>query len=80
MLRNATYWQVKMVTVTTPAESFSVSHLPPVALTFSLPPDYPSETPPEYKLECRWMTEEQESLEEDMKRINLPFVFSNVPM
>ena len=52
-----------MVTVTTPGGSFSVSHLPPVALTFTLPPDYPSKSPPEYKLECRWMTEEQESVE-----------------
>jgi len=52
---------VKMVTVTTPGGSFSVSHLPPVALTFTLPPDYPSKSPPEYKLECRWMTEEQVS-------------------
>ena len=51
-----------MVTVKTPAESFSVSHLPPVALIFTLPPTYPSESPPDYQLECRWMTEEQESV------------------
>ena len=60
-----------MVTVTTPAESFPVSHLPPVVLSFSLPPDYPSESPPDYKLECRWMTEEQESVEGDMKLLDI---------
>ena len=53
---------MEVVTVSTPAGLFSVSHLPPVTLRFTLPPDYPSKSPPDYQLECRWMTEMQESV------------------
>ena len=61
---------MEMVTVSTPAGLFSVSHLPPVTLRFTLPPDYPSESPPDYQLECRWMTEMQESVRERWTKRN----------
>ena len=66
-----------MVKVKTPTESFSVSHLPPVALIFTLPPTYPSESPPDYELQCRWMTKEQESVNVMRKRLIYHFAISS---
>jgi hypothetical protein len=47
------------VTVAFPSFSVSLSHLPPVVLHFELPKKYPSEAPPEMRLECKWMNERQ---------------------
>jgi len=38
---------------------FSVNHLPPLTLEFKLPPDYPSMSPPEFKLRCEWLQPSQ---------------------
>jgi len=39
--------------------SFSVNHLPPVKLEFSLAPDYPALSAPLFHLSCPWITREQ---------------------
>merc|ERR1711874_693976 len=39
--------------------SFSISHLPPVKLEFSLPTDYPALSSPLHHLSCSWLTKEQ---------------------
>ncbi|XP_069685179.1 E3 ubiquitin-protein ligase RNF14-like [Periplaneta americana] len=36
-------------------QEFLVKHLPPVSLHFSLPHDYPSHSPPTYRLSCQWL-------------------------
>ena len=40
----------------------TVRHLPPIYLKFAQPHNYPSEAPPEYSLECRWLTDRQVSV------------------
>jgi len=35
--------------------------LPPVILTFTLPPDYPSTQPPQYSVTCQWLSDDQVS-------------------
>ena len=42
-------------------ESFSVQHLPPLKMEFSLPPDYPSTSAPTFSLSCPWLTLVQKS-------------------
>ena len=32
-----------------------MAHLPPVSLSFSLPPDYPSLSPPSVVISCPWL-------------------------
>merc|ERR1719347_427305 len=41
--------------VASPDKEFSVQHLPPVSLEFSLPPAYPSTCPPSFKLSSDWL-------------------------
>ncbi|XP_066447330.1 E3 ubiquitin-protein ligase RNF14-like isoform X2 [Eleutherodactylus coqui] len=40
----------------------TVSFLPPIVLNFELPPGYPSTTPPNFTLSCKWLTPTQLSL------------------
>jgi hypothetical protein len=40
-------------------ESFPVSFLPPIELSFDLPANYPSEQKPDYILTCKWLTRGQ---------------------
>jgi len=42
-------------------ERFSVQHLPPLKMEFSLPPDYPSTSAPTFSLSCPWLTLVQKS-------------------
>ena len=42
-------------------DSFSVQHLPPLKMEFSLPPDYPSTSAPTFCLSCPWLTSVQKS-------------------
>ncbi|KAG9465653.1 hypothetical protein GDO78_017963 [Eleutherodactylus coqui] len=37
----------------------TVSFLPPIVLNFELPPGYPSTTPPNFTLSCKWLTPTQ---------------------
>ena len=37
-------------------ELISVQYLPPVVLNFRYPERYPSESPPEFALSCKWLT------------------------
>ena len=37
-------------------ETLEVEHLPPVELNFRFPADYPSKSPPQYSLSCKWLT------------------------
>ena len=39
----------------------SVKFLPPLELSFNLPPDYPSTSPPRYTLTCCWLDHKQVS-------------------
>ncbi|KAL1921440.1 uncharacterized protein VTP21DRAFT_11156 [Calcarisporiella thermophila] len=43
-------------------EKLMVGYLPPVTVRFSLPHGYPSKKPPEIKLECVWLSEDQLAL------------------
>ena len=36
-----------------------VKHLPPILLNFELPSDYPSVSPPNFTLSCKWLTNKQ---------------------
>ncbi|PSN48331.1 hypothetical protein C0J52_03415 [Blattella germanica] len=36
-------------------QEFPVKYLPPLCLHFSLPEDYPSHSPPTYRLSCQWL-------------------------
>ncbi|XP_048399843.1 E3 ubiquitin-protein ligase RNF14 [Stegostoma tigrinum] len=38
---------------------YAVSFLPPLALKFELPPDYPSCSAPKYTLSCKWLSQTQ---------------------
>lgn len=38
---------------------YGISFLPPLLLTFDLPPDYPSSSPPSFTLTCSWLTQPQ---------------------
>ncbi|XP_015248809.1 PREDICTED: E3 ubiquitin-protein ligase RNF14-like [Cyprinodon variegatus] len=38
---------------------YEVSFLPPLLLTFTLPDDYPSSSPPSFTLTCSWLTQSQ---------------------
>uniref|UniRef100_A0A146ZPL5 RBR-type E3 ubiquitin transferase n=1 Tax=Fundulus heteroclitus TaxID=8078 RepID=A0A146ZPL5_FUNHE len=38
---------------------YDVSFLPPLLLTFELPEDYPSSSPPSFTLTCSWLTQPQ---------------------
>ncbi|XP_069827807.1 E3 ubiquitin-protein ligase RNF14-like [Dendropsophus ebraccatus] len=40
----------------------TVSFLPPIVLTFELPPGYPSTTPPNFTLSCKWLSPAQLTL------------------
>ena len=37
-------------------ESLTVEYLPPIALNFRFPEDYPSNSPPLFTLSCKWLT------------------------
>jgi hypothetical protein len=39
--------------------TFSVEHLPPLMLSFTLPEGYPERTPPEICLACAYLTPQQ---------------------
>ncbi|XP_041791844.1 E3 ubiquitin-protein ligase RNF14-like [Chelmon rostratus] len=41
---------------------YEMSFLPPLLLTFELPEDYPSSSPPSFSLTCTWLTHAQLSL------------------
>ncbi|XP_068175640.1 E3 ubiquitin-protein ligase RNF14-like [Antennarius striatus] len=41
---------------------YEISFLPPLQLTFDLPEDYPSLSPPSFTLTCSWLTQTQLSL------------------
>lgn len=36
--------------------TIKVDYLPPIVLNFELPTDYPSTSPPQYTLSCKWLT------------------------
>nr|XP_020509087.1 E3 ubiquitin-protein ligase RNF14-like [Labrus bergylta] len=38
---------------------YEISYLPPLCLTFELPEDYPSSSPPSFSLTCSWLTHTQ---------------------
>lgn len=38
---------------------YEISFLPPLLLTFELPEDYPSCSPPSFTLTCSWLTHTQ---------------------
>lgn len=38
---------------------YEISHLPPLVLTFELPQNYPSSSPPSFTLTCSWLTHTQ---------------------
>lgn len=38
---------------------YEITFLPPLSLTFELPEDYPSSSPPSFTLSCSWLTEKQ---------------------
>ncbi|XP_060890516.1 E3 ubiquitin-protein ligase RNF14-like [Labrus mixtus] len=38
---------------------YEISFLPPLCLTFELPEDYPSSSPPSFSLTCSWLTHKQ---------------------
>lgn len=38
---------------------YEISFLPPLLLTFELPEDYPSSSPPSFTLTCSWLTHSQ---------------------
>ena len=40
-------------------EQLDVEYLPPLVLNFSFPVDYPSRSPPNYSLSCKWLNEVQ---------------------
>lgn len=51
-------------------KSFSVNHLPPVKLEFSLAPDYPALSSPLFHLSCPWITREQrDSVSSHLKQL-----------
>lgn len=39
-----------------PTESIPISFLPPILLSFKLPPNYPSKEMPDYQISCPWLT------------------------
>lgn len=39
-----------------PTESIPISFLPPIVLSFKLPPNYPSKEMPDYQISCPWLT------------------------
>lgn len=45
-----------------PEEFHTLKHLPPLILDFQLPPDYPSDNPPQFTLSCKWLNRKQLSL------------------
>ena len=47
--------------VTPDRGDFQVSHLPPLKMEFSLPPDYPSLCPPLFLLSCPWLLPAQKA-------------------
>lgn len=42
-----------------PEEFHTLKHLPPLILDFQLPPDYPSDNPPQFTLSCKWLNRKQ---------------------
>lgn len=40
-------------------DPITIKHVPPLILDFSLPSNYPSESPPDVTLSCSWLTSEQ---------------------
>lgn len=38
-----------------PTNVIHVAHLPPITLSFKLPPNYPSEAMPDYEISCSWL-------------------------
>ena len=46
----ATLWDARRV---------RVHHLPPIVLSFQLPPGYPSQDAPRFRLRCQWLSEDE---------------------
>ncbi|CAM9440821.1 E3 ubiquitin-protein ligase RNF14 isoform X1 [Lampetra fluviatilis] len=44
---------------TGPGECVVVQHLPPLVMNFELPSDYPSTSPPQFTISCKWLSREQ---------------------
>lgn len=51
--------QITESSASTEATKFELQHLCPIELHFSVPPSYPSSSPPQFTLVCKWLKREQ---------------------
>ncbi|XP_076117218.1 E3 ubiquitin-protein ligase RNF14-like [Mytilus galloprovincialis] len=52
-------FSIKSLSKDNKIEEHVVKNLPPISLNFQLPKDYPSVTPPQFTLSCKWLNRKQ---------------------